>query len=529
MSVAMAPSQTPTKTTLSGWDRVLAALQSLGKSLMLPIAVMPAAALLLRFGQPDIGDKLGYGSNAVWIANAGGTVFDNLPFLFAIGIAIGLTSNAGAAALSAFVGFFATATVYQHFYAEAGGHVGATDTPLATFQNTMGALGGIAIGLIVAGLYNRFKNARLPDFLGFFGGKRSVPIIVAVVSLPLGWVLGEIWFHVNDWVNNAGNAVISSGAVGAGIYGLANRLLIPVGLHHVLNTIVWFQLGTYTNPAGVVSQGDLHRYFAGQMGAGGFEAGFFPIMMFGLPAACLAMIRAAKFPKVASGILLSAAFTSFVTGVTEPIEFAFIFVAPVLYVIHAVLTGTALAICYLLNIRIAFGFSAGITDYILNFSKSNTQNAGLVIVVGLVYAVLYYFIFYFVITRFDIGTPGRGESSTGLAADWILDEGQLAPKSETTPVAPAPSASRSAQADVDDEVLAQNILAALGGATNVQSCEGCITRLRLVVSDNDQVNEARLKELGASGVLKQGKIAQVVLGTKSDRIADRINALLQGK
>src|SRR5207244_665576 len=224
-----------------------------------------------------------------------------------------------------------------------------------------------------------------------------------------------------------GQGIVSLGPVGTGIYGFLNRLLIPLGLHHVLNTYVWFQLGTYHGPKGIVN-GDLYRYFAGDPTAGNFMAGFFPIMMFGLPAACLAMIRHANFPKVAAGILLSAALTSFLTGVTEPIEFAFIFVAPVLFVVHAILTCTSLAICTLLGIRIGFGFSAGLIDYVLNFSKSNTTNPLLIIVVGLVYAVLYYFIFSFFITRFNLGTPGRGEASTGLSTDWILPESQRGPK-----------------------------------------------------------------------------------------------------
>jgi PTS system N-acetylglucosamine-specific IIC component len=311
--------------------------------------------------------------------------------------------------------------------------------------------------------------------------------------------------------------------VGTGIYGFLNRLLIPIGLHHVLNTYVWFQLGTYNGPHGVV-HGDLNRYFAGDPTAGNFMAGFFPIMMFGLPAACLAMIRHARFPKVAAGILLSAALASFLTGVTEPIEFAFLFVAPLLYLVHALLTGTALAVCYLLGIRIGFGFSAGLIDYVLNFSKANTSNPLLLLVVGLVYGVLYYFIFSFFITRFNLGTPGRGESSTGLSADWILPESQRGPR----PGAQETSATEVGTTGDRDDVLAANVLAALGGKANVQSVEGCITRLRLFVNDSNQIDEARLKDLGASGVIKRGKIAQVVLGTQSDRIADRINRLLKG-
>lgn len=251
-------------------------------------------------------------------------------------------------------------------------------------------------------------------------------------------------------------------------------------------------------------------------------AGFFPIMMFGLPAACLAMIRHARFPKVAAGILLSAAFASFLTGVTEPVEFAFIFVAPLLFLIHAILTGTALAVCTILNIKIGFGFSAGLIDYVLNFSKSNTTNPLLLLLVGLVYGVIYYFVFSFFITRFDLATPGRGEASTGLSADWILPESQRGPKPGT-----AVAAKETTSATDRDDVLAEQVLAALGGKANVQSVEGCITRLRLFVNDPEQIDDTRLKSLGASGVIKRGKIAQVVLGTQSDRIAARINRLLK--
>jgi PTS system N-acetylglucosamine-specific IIC component len=273
--------------------------------------------------------------------------------------------------------------------------------------------------------------------------------------------------------------------------------------------------------------GDLTRYFAGDPSAGSFMAGFFPIMMFGLPAACLAMIRHARFSKVAAGILISAALTSFLTGVTEPIEFAFIFVAPLLFVVHAILTGTSLAICYILNIKIGFSFSAGLFDYLINASKSNTTGALLLIVVGLVYAVLYYFIFSFFITRFDLATPGRGEASTGLSADWILPESQRGPR---VPRAAKGTASTESPATEDrDDVLARDVLAALGGKANVQSVEGCITRLRLFVNDPTQIDEVRLKSLGASGVIKRGKIAQVVMGTQSDRIATRINRLLKDR
>jgi len=485
---------------------------------MLPIAVLPAAALLLRLGQPDL-------LNLPWMAAAGNALFlPNLAIIFAVGIAIGLAGGEGAAALAGLVGILVFNGVFNTIIPQVGGK---PDPNIS-----MGVFSGIIVGLVSAGLYRRFHDIRLPDYLAFFGGKRFVPIITALVALILGAIFGLIWPPIQGGINAVGLAIVSLGAIGTGIYGFLNRLLIPLGLHHVLNTYVWFQLGTYHGAQGVVT-GDLTRYFAGDPTAGNFMAGFFPIMMFGLPAACLAMIRHANFPKVAAGILLSAAFTSFLTGVTEPIEFAFIFVAPVLFLVHAVLTGTALAVCTLLGIRIGFGFSAGLIDYVLNFGKSNTSNPLLLLVVGVVYGVLYYFIFSFFITRFDLGTPGRGEKSTGLSTDWILPESQRGPKvpkgaTTATSATSATSATESPAKEDRDDVLARDVLAALGGKANVQSVEGCITRLRLFVNDPAQIDDVRLKSLGASGVIKRGKIAQVVMGTQSDRIASRMNRLLKG-
>lgn len=503
------PSSVSTPASPSAGDRILGALQSLGRSLMLPIAVLPAAALLLRLGQPDL-------LNIPWMAAAGNAVFSNLSMIFAIGIAIGLSGGEGAAALASLVGFLVFTGVFNTIIPQVNG---APDPNI-----NMGVLSGIIVGLVAAWLYRRYHDIRLPDYLAFFGGRRFVPIITALVTLILGAIFGFIWPYIQTGINAFGVGIVALGPLGTGIYGFLNRLLIPIGLHHVLNTYVWFQLGTYKGAHGVV-HGDLSRYFAGDPTAGNFMAGFFPVMMFGLPAACLAMIRHARFPKVAAGILLSAAFASFLTGVTEPVEFAFIFVAPLLFLVHAVLTGTALAVCTILNIKIGFGFSAGLIDYVLNFSKSNTTNALLLLLVGVIYGVIYYFVFSFFITRFDLATPGRGEASTGLSADWILPESQRGPKPGTAVKEKAGTETTSA-ADRDD-VLAEQVLAALGGKANVQSVEGCITRLRLFVNDSDQIDDTRLKSLGASGVIKRGKIAQVVLGTQSDRIAARINRLLK--
>lgn len=513
MSLVSSTSSTPASVGPNFWDRALAALQSIGRALMLPIAVLPAAALLLRLGQPDL-------LNLPWMANAGSAIFSNLPMIFAIGIAIGLVGGDGAAALAALVGFLVFAFSFTTIYAPA-----KIANPLSVVGGSIDVLSGIMMGLVAAGLYRRFHDIRLPDYLGFFGGRRFVPIVTSVAALILGVIFGFIWTPIQNVINALGVGVVALGPLGVAIYGFLNRLLIPLGLHHILNTYVWFQLGSYHG-----TNGDLSRYFAGDPTAGHFMAGFFPIMMFGLPGACLAMIRHARFPKVAAGILLSAAFASFLTGVTEPVEFAFIFVAPVLFVIHAVLTGTAMAVCYLLNIKIGFGFSAGLIDYVLNFGKANTTNAWMIIPVGIIYGLLYYFIFSFFITRFNLGTPGRGEASTGLSADWILPESQRGPKpAKQNGTTTATAATATAVKQDRDDVLAAQVLGALGGKENVQSVEGCITRLRLFMNDPEQIDEPRLKSLGASGVIKRGKIAQVVMGTQSDRIAERMKRIMKSE
>lgn len=514
MSAASATSQS--RSSVFG-ERFLGGAQNLGRALMLPVAVLPAAALLLRFGQNDLwaftnnADLMAHG--IPWMSAAGSALFNNLPLIFGVGIAIGLTGDAGAAALAGLVGFLVFTGAFNTLIPQSGG---APDTA----HYTMGVLSGIVTGITAAQLYQRFHDIRLPDYLAFFGGKRFVPIVTALACLILGLAFGFIWVPIQGWINALGMLIVSLGALGAGLYGVLNRLLIPVGLHHVLNNYVWFQLGSFHGPTGVVN-GDLSRYFAGDPTAGNYMAGFFPITMFGLPGAALAMVRQARFPKVAAGILLSAAFCSFLTGVTEPIEFAFLFVAPLLFGVHAVLTGLALAICNLLAIRVGFGFSAGLIDYLLNFSKANSHNAWMLLPLGLAYGVVYYFLFSLCIKIFHLGTPGRGEERTGLAVDWILPESQRAPRK-------ANDLSLEAPPSVDqDTVLASQVLEALGGKDNVESVEGCITRLRLFVKEPEQIDEASLKSLGASGVIKRGKIAQVVMGTQSDRIAERIKRLMK--
>ena len=277
----------------------------------------------------------------------------------------------------------------------------------------MGVLGGIIAGVVAATLYNKYKDIRLPEFLGFFGGKRFIPIVTSFAMLIAGIIFGFIWPPVQAVIYAAGEWIIQAGALGAGVFGFLNRLLIPFGLHHVINSLVWFIFGEFTDAAGQVITGDLHRFFAGDPSAGIFMTGYFPIMMFGLPAACLAMLHESldSERKAVTGVLLSAALTSFLTGITEPVEFAFMFLAPILYLIHAVLTGIAMALTYVIGLRHGFGFSAGFIDYVINFNLA-TQPV-LLAIIGIVYGVLYYVIFRYFIRKYDLPTPGRieGEAS----------------------------------------------------------------------------------------------------------------------
>ena len=396
-------------------NRVLAVLQRIGRSLMMPIAVLPAAAILLRLGQDDMLGPAGLGKHAHWLLNvasalgaAGGAVFDNLALIFAVGVAIGFARRAdGSTALAALVGYLVFNGVYTSL------------TKSLTSKAVPGVLGGITVGLIAAVLWQRYHRVRLVPWLAFFGGRRFVPIVMAVVGLLLGVLFRLVWPWVGDHVlTPIGNWSADNGSLGAGVYGVVNRALLPFGLHHVVNSIVWFTIGDCHNAAGAIQHGDLTCYFAGQQGTGTFMAGFFPVMMFGLPAAAVAMWHEARPERrrLIGGIMISAAITSLVTGVTEPIEFAFLFVAPLLYAVHAVLTGVSLALAAALNVKIGFGFSAGLIDYLLNFGKSNTHNPLLVIVIGVVYAAVYYLLFRFLIRAFNIMTPGREPDPEEVAA-----------------------------------------------------------------------------------------------------------------
>jgi len=383
-------------------------LQKVGRSLQLPIAVLPAAGLLLRLGQDDVfGPKgLGWNKVAAVFATAGDAVFSNLPLLFAVGIAIGFAKKAdGSTALAALVGFLVYKNVLTAFPISEG-HIADGKWIKPVYQDP-GVLGGIVIGLLAAVLWQKYHRTKLVDWLGFFNGRRLVPIIMAFVGTLVGVVMGLAWGPVGSGLTHASDWLTGLGSLGAGIYGVANRLLIPVGMHQFLNTFFQQQVGAFTDASGQVWHGEIPRFFHGDPTAGQFMTGFFPIMMFGLPAAAIAIAHCARPErrKAVLGMMVSVALTSFITGVTEPIEFSFMFIAPVLYAIHALLTGLSMALTWALGIHDGFSFSAGLIDYGLNWGLATKP--WMIIPVGLGFAALYYTLFRFAITRFDLPTPGR--------------------------------------------------------------------------------------------------------------------------
>jgi len=393
-------------------------LQRIGRSLMTPIAVLPAAAILLRLGQADLLGKDGLGWNRVAevVGNAGNALFANLALIFALGVAYGFARKAdGSTALAGLVGYLVFSEVLKAFGPMAKVDPACTAGACAT-QHTapdVGVFGGIVIGVTAALLWQRYYRIKLVPWLAFFGGRRFVPILMALAGVAWGVFFGLVWPPIGTGLNSFAGWLYSHGPVGAGIYGVTNRALIPTGLHHVLNSFIWFQAGSCQNAAGVTFHGDLTCFFnAAQRGpnVGIFMAGFFPIMMFALPALCFAMLHEARTAerKAAAGILITAALTSFVTGVTEPIEFSFLFVAPLLFGVHAILTGLSLAISAAIGARDGFGFSAGLIDYLLNFNIASKPV--LLLLIGVVYAAVYYFGGRLLIRRFDLPTPGRGRA-----------------------------------------------------------------------------------------------------------------------
>lgn len=478
--------------------KVFSWLQTIGKALMLPISILPVAGILYRIGQPDI-------LNIPIIMNAGGTLFDNLPLLFAIGIAFGLAKDShGSAALAGAVSYFVlNASAQAVNYAIQAGTIFAIDDVSNLNEIKLLHFGGIIAGIIGGLCYNKYHNTKLPDVLGFFGGRRFVPLMTGLFSLIVGVVLGFVWNYVDMGLNTFSNWMVISGGIGAFVYGVLNRLLIPFGLHHIINTFVWFMSGTFTDPSGHVYSGDITRFMHLDPTGGTFTAGFFPIIMFGLPAAALAMLACSKKSrrKEAAGILLSTAFVALLTGITEPLEFSFIFLAPVLFAFHCVMMGLSLAICQILNIHIAFTFSAGLFDYVLNWGIA--QKPFLIIPLGLAFAVLYFLVFYFIIKKMDLKTIGREDDNQN--------------SSQTT----------NSEKSTDLDEYAKEIIEYIGGKSNIEQLDSCITRLRLVLKDQSLVDEAKLKQAGASGVMKIGDNAtQVIVGTKAELICDAMKKQL---
>lgn len=473
-------------------------LQKLGKSLMLPVACLPVASILMGVGYWI--DPTGWGANSVvaaFLLKAGGALIDNMAILFAIGVAVGMSDdNDGTAGLAGLVSWLTITTLLSPGATAMFKGVDVSEVP-AAFSKIQTQFIGILAGLIGAHCYNRFKKTKLPDALGFFSGKRSVAIVTAGVSVFAALILFFIWPVVYGGLVSFGTAIVGTGAIGAGIYAFLNRLLIPIGLHHALNSVFWFDV------AGI---NDLGNFWSGKgvLGMTGmYMTGFFPVMMFGLPAGALAMYHTAKDnkKKLVAGLLAAASLSSFFTGVTEPIEFAFMFLAPVLYVVHAGLTGISAVICTLLPTRAGFNFSAGFVDWFLSFKAPMAQSPWMLLVIGAAFAVVYYVVFRFVIIAFNLKTPGRedddieAEMKTALASDNFTD-------------------------------IAAMILKGVGGKENVTSVDNCVTRLRLEVKDQAVINEKAIKATGVSGVIRPGKNSvQIIVGTQVQFVADEFKKL----
>lgn len=473
---------------------------------MLPISILPAAGLLLAFG-----DKF----DIPLMTNAGGVLFDNLPLLFAVGAAVGLAGESGIAALAAVVAMLiingtigVSLGITPQMASEGGRYALVMGIP--TLQT--GVFGGLIAGVLAASCYNRFHSIQLPEFLGFFSGKRFVPIATALFAFIIGLLLPYIWTHVQSGIDSLSGIVNGENqALSTFIFGATERALIPLGLHHIWYPSFWFSFGSYTSESGQLINGDQTIWFKmfaegvksfssdTYQGAGKFMQGEFPLMLFALPAACLAMYHEAntKNKKIAAGILASAALTCFLTGITEPVEFTFIFVSPILYVFNALMAGLSYMSMYLLDVHIAKSFSAGLIDYISfgiipSINGFNT-NYLYVVVYGIPMAIVYYFVFRFVIRKFDVKTVGREDEER---VEVILN----------------------------NEELAVEILNYVGGKENLTSIGACITRLRLEVVDANVVNDQALKDLGAMGVIRVGSQGvQIILGAKAQFIAEILN------
>jgi len=478
-------------------------LQALGRALMLPIAVLPVAALMLRLGQPDLLDQ-------PFIAAAGNAIFAEIGLLFAIGVGVGIAKeNHGAAGLAGAVAYLVLVQGAKIFIeippdlpVPTGDDLAFRDAAVNAWRERqlakLSVPAGIVSGLAAGILYNRFHAIRLPEYLSFFGGRRFVPIAAGLFGLFAAAVFGLGFPLLEAAIDTLSQWVTASGSAGLFAYGLLNRLLLVTGLHHILNNLAWFVVGDFQGTAG-----DLNRFFAGDPTAGAFMAGFFPVMMFGLPGACLAMWHSVSPDRrrAMAGMYVSMALTSFLTGVTEPIEFTFMFLAPALFLVHAALTGCSMVIMDWLGVRLGFGFSAGLFDYVLNFSLGT--NALLMLPVGAAYFLIYYTVFRAAIRRFGLPVPGTEAAPSSGLHDLVDSTG-------------APTSEPHAAAYIN----------ALGGKSNLVSVDACTTRLRLVLHDPAQIDGDRLRALGAKGIVNSGPNGlQVVIGPDADRLAGEIRAV----
>lgn len=477
-------------------------LQRIGRSLMLPVAVLPVAAILLGVGYWIDHDGWGAGNQiAAFLIKGGGAILDHLGILFAVGIALGMSRDRdGAAALSGLVAFLVVTTVLSADSVAMLQSIPPEEVN-AAFGKIDNAFIGILSGLIASIMYNRFSQVKLIDALAFFSGRRLAPIMSALSMLVISLVLLFVWPVVYSGLVSFGKSISDLGFIGAGLYGFFNRLLIPLGLHHALNSVFWFDV------AGI---NDIGNFWSGEgtKGVTGmYQAGFFPVMMFGLPAAALAMYHTAKTKKkkqVAS-LMLAAGFAAFLTGVTEPIEFAFMFAAPALYLVHAALTGISLAIASLFQWTAGFGFSAGLIDFLLSSTLPLANLPYMLLIQGLAFAAVYYFVFRFLITKFNFKTPGRED-------DEEL-EGAVA---EAAPSAEAAAGNKFA-------IQAARIYEGLGGDENVTSIDNCVTRLRIEVKDMKAVDQAKIKSTGVPGINIVGANSiQVIVGTSVQFVADEM-------
>ena len=499
--------------------KIFGVLQRIGKALMLPVALLPAAGLLLAFGNLLMNEALLVNApylRADWIqlvANvmeqSGNIVFYNLPLIFSVGVAIGLSDGDGVAGLAAIVGFLI-------MNVSMGTFTGVTQDMLTDPMYTTivgvptlqtGVFGGIIMGLIASAMYNKFYKIELPPYLGFFAGKRFVPIVTAALGVIIGILMTFIWPPIQTGLFYFSRSMIDANpTIAALLFGIIERALIPFGLHHIWYNPFWYQFGEYINSAGQLVMGDQNIFFAQlkdgvPFTAGTFMAGKFPFMMFGLPAAALAIYQESKpqNKKMVAGIMVSAALTSFLTGITEPLEFSFLFVAPILFIVHCVLAGLSFMTMQLLNIKIGMTFSGGVIDFVLFGIIPNRTPWYLVIVVGIIYAIIYYSLFRFLIRKLNLKTPGREEDNESIS-----------------------------RANKEHANLAVSVLNALGGRENINNLDACITRLRVIVNDVEKVDKEELKKLGAAGVMEVGNNIQAIFGPKSDTLKGQIKDVIAG-